>query len=151
MALVMLSMLLIPLAYTAKPQGVEGSFDYEYELLEEPRLADGNVFVYAKEWETWTGDFEGTAESVFRVTQFSSGFWNVWLRGAFAGMVQGKQGTMVFQLVGKKPAGEDWYGQWVIISGTGELENLQGQGAWWGPGFGAPGPDIYYSGSIHFN
>ena len=59
---------------------------------------------------------------------FSSGFWNVWLRSDFTGKVLDKEGTMVIQLVGKKPAGGDWYGHWVILSGTGDLAKVRGQG-----------------------
>ena len=132
------------------PIPAEGTFDYTFEVLDE-RWADGNHFLYAMEWENWVGDFEGTAEAVFRVEMFSSGFWNVWLRSTFTGTVQDKSGTLVIQLVGKKPAAdEDWYGRWVILSGTDELANLRGQGTWGGPGFNAPGPDIWYSGKIHF-
>jgi len=76
---------------------------------------------------------------------------NVWLRSDFEGTVMGKEGTLVIQLVGWRYLPEDWYGQWLIISGTGELANLRGQGIWWGPGFGAEGPDIFYSGQIHFD
>jgi hypothetical protein len=29
----------------------------------------------------------------------------------------------------------DWEGSWEITSGTGALEDLQGHGTWWGPGW----------------
>ena len=104
-----------------------GSFDYWYTPTG-VREADGNTFLYATEHEHWIGDFKGSSEAVFRVELFSSGFWNVWLRSTFTGMVDGKSDTLVIQLVGKKPCGEDWYGRWVIISGTDGLANLRGQG-----------------------
>ena len=140
--------------YGQQPTPVSGSFDYTFQVTGD-RLADGNYFLYATEWENWEGDFTGTSVAVFRVEMFRSGFWNVWLRSTFTGTVNGKSGTAVIQLLGKKPSGEDWYGQWVVISGTGELANLRGRGTWWGPGYRsdtkAPGdPDIYYSGQIHF-
>jgi len=160
----LLSALWIPAVNATKPTDVEGYFDYYYAITG-MREADGNTFLYATEWETWEGDFEGTAEAVFRVGIFSSGFWNVWLRSEFTGTVDGKSGTLVIQLVGKKPLDEDWHGQWVIISGTGELANLHGRGTWWGPGYedynangepdagDVPGAreDIWYSGKIHFD
>ena len=138
------------LVYAKPPVAVSGSFDYTFEVTG-MREADGNLFLYAIEDEVWIGDFEGTAQAVFRVGMFRSGFWNVWLRSTFTGTVAGREGTLVIQLVGKKPGVEDWYGQWVIISGTGELEGLRGQGIWWGPGFGDPGPDIFYEGKVHFD
>ena len=38
-------------------------------------------------------------------------------------------------------------GTWVIISGTGELANLHGQGTWWNEGSGEFG----YEGQVHFD
>jgi len=67
---------------------------------------------------------------------------------------------MVIQLVGKRTYwyGERfrWYSYWMIISGTGELKSIRGQGTWRGPGFEGPDvpgsrPDIYYEGEIHFH
>ena len=141
--------------YATPSTTVSGTVDYTFEVTG-MRVADGNLFLYAIEWETWMGDFEGTAVAFFRVEMFSSGFWNVWLRSTFTGTVDGKYGTLVIQLVGKKPDGQDWYGQWVIISGTDELADLRGQGTWGGPGYRSdikiPGdPDLWYEGKIHFN
>jgi hypothetical protein len=146
----LLPTLLIVAVHATPPEAVSGYFDYTFEVTGS-READGNVFIYAKEWEVWVGSFKGTAESVFRVEMFSAGFWNVWLRSTFAGWVNGEYGELTIQLVGKKPAAGDWYGQWVILSGTGDLANLHGHGTWWGPGFGAAGPDIFYAGNMHFN
>ena len=142
-----LSTLSMP-AHAGPPDTVSGTFDYTFEVTD-IREADGNTFLYATEDEVWEGTFEGTSEAVFRVEMFSSGFWNVWLRSDFTGKVLDKEGTMVIQLVGKKPAGGDWYGHWVILSGTGDLAKVRGQGTWWGPGFGSS-PAIYYSGKMHF-
>jgi hypothetical protein len=141
--------------YATPPIPVSGTVNYTFEVTGISE-ADGNTFLYANEWETWMGAFEGSAVAFFRVEMFSSGFWNVWLRTTFTGEVDGNYGTLVIQLVGKKPDGQDWYGQWVIISGTEGLANLYGQGTWGGPGYRSdtkiPGdPDLWYSGQIHFN
>jgi len=141
--------------YATPPITASGTVNYTFEVTG-MREADGNLFLYAIEWEDWMGDFEGTAVAFFRVEMFSSGFWNVWLRSTFTGTVDEKYGTLVIQLVGKKPLDEDWYGQWVIISGTDELANLRGRGTWGGPGYRddikIPGdPDLWYEGEIHFN
>ena len=148
-AFMALPLLAVP-AFAEPPTAVEGTFDYTFEVLE-VREANGNQFLYATEDEDRVGDFIGPGDAEFTVGIFSSGFWNVWLRSEFTGTVLGdKEGTMVMQLVGKKPADGDWYGQWVILSGTGDLSNARGNGTWGGPGFGAAGPDIWYSGQIHF-
>lgn len=130
------------------PTAVEGFFDYVPHRID-VKEADGNTFIYATEDEVWSGGFEGTSKAVFRAEIFSSGFWDVWLRSSFTGKVLDKSGTMVIQLVGKRESGI-WHGQWVILSGTGDLANLRGEGTWWGPGFPAPSPEISYSGQIHF-
>jgi hypothetical protein len=147
----LLSMLLMPV-HATPPIPAKGSFDYTFEIMDQ-KWAAGHWFFTATEYETWQGDFEGTAVSFFRVVWFNypAGPLNVWLRSDFEGTVMGKEGTLVIQLVGWRYLPEDWYGQWLIISGTGELANLRGQGIWWGPGFGAEGPDIFYSGQIHFD
>ena len=147
----LLSMLSMPV-HATPPMLAEGSFDYTFEIMDE-KWADGHWFFTATEYETWQGDFEGTAVSFFRVVWFNyaEGPLNVWLRSDFEGTVMGREGTLVIQLVGWRYLPEDWSGQWVIISGTGELANLHGQGTWGGPGFGAPGPDIWYSGQINFD
>ena len=141
--------------HATPPTTASGTVDYTFDVTG-MREADGNTFLYAIEWEDWMGDFEGTAVAFFRVEVFSSGSMNVWLRSTFTGTVNDESGTLVIQLVGKKPLGEDWYGQWVIISGTDELANLRGQGAWGGPGYRSdikiPGdPDLWYEGQIHFD
>jgi hypothetical protein len=149
-AIMVLSALSVP-AFAKPSTPVSGTFDYTFELLEDPRQANGNVFLHAQEWETWEGSFSGDSIAEFWVTQFREGNMNVWLRSEFTGTVLGdKEGTMIIQLVGKKPVNDDWYGQWVIISGTGDLANARGGGTWGGPGFGATGPDIWYSGQVHF-
>jgi Protein of unknown function (DUF3224) len=147
----LLSTVSISAVYATRPTSVSGTFDYTFSITSE-RWADGHYIFEATEWETWVGDFEGTAVSFFRVMWFKypTGPLNVWLRSDFEGTVNGKEGTLVIQLVGWSSLG-DWDGQWVIISGTGELANLHGQGSWGGPGFGAVGPDIWYSGQIHFD
>jgi hypothetical protein len=147
--MMLLSTLAVP-ALAEPPTAVAGFFDYTFDPPVVLREADGNVFIHAAEHEEWQGSFVGTGEAEFTVGMFSSGFRNVWLRSTFTGTVGDKEGTMVLQLVGKRPAGEEWYGQWVIISGTGDLSKARGQGTWGGPGSGADEADIWYSGQIHF-
>ena len=110
----------------------KGSFNYYFSITN-MREADGNAFLYATEHECWTGGFSGTGDATFRVERFSSGFFDVWLRTVFTGTVLDKSGTMVIQLVGKKES-EVWKGEWVIVSGTGGLVDLVGQGTWGGTG-----------------
>ncbi len=87
---------------------------------------------------------------MFTVGMFKD-FWTVQLRCEFTGTVNDREGTLVLQLIGKKPADSDWAGTWVILSGTGDLANAHGGGTWGGPGFGAEGPDCWYEGDVHFD
>jgi len=152
----LLSTLWMPAVHATEPITAEGTFDYTFEITGIRVSDEGNIFIEAKEWEVWSGAFDGTAEAVFRVGIFVEEppvFWNVWLRSTFTGTVDGKSGTLIIQLVGKRPMEPEpgwWSGQWLILSGTGELANLHGQGTWWGPGFGNS-PAIYYSGQVHFD
>jgi hypothetical protein len=142
-------------AYAEQPTEVSGELDYWF-FDPEIRSAGPNSFMHAKEHEVWRGDFAGEGDSEFTVGMFAAGFWNVSLRCTFTGTVDGREGTLELQMVGKKPLGADWYGQWVILGGTGELANAHGRGIWWGPGYRSdektPGdPDCSFSGQIHFD
>ena len=137
---------------------MSGVFDYTFTIINTWTIGNKTV-LYATEEELWQGSFCGTAEAVFIVVIFSPDLWKVWLWTTFTGTVDGKYGTMVIRLIGKRTYWDEdnfwWYGHWKIISGTGELEDIHGQGTWWGPGYEGscvPGdrPDIYYEGKIHF-
>ena len=145
----LISVLMIPAVLATPPEPVSGSFDYTFAILD-TFVANGNTFLYAEEWEVWIGDFSGIGHAYFTVMAHKSGWKNVQLLSTFTGTVDGKSGTLVLRLFGKKPLGGEWYGQWVILSGTDELANLRGQGTWGGPGGSAPSPHIWYEGKIHF-
>jgi Protein of unknown function (DUF3224) len=156
LACTLLLMASVP-AYADPPTEVSGDLVYWFEWVPGGmREAGPNIFMDGTEHEHWQGGLVGTGDSEFTVGMFAAGFWNVWLRCEFSGTVDGKQGTLQLQLVGKKPPNEDWYGQWVILGGTGELANAHGQGIWWGPGYRSDqkvdgDPDVSYSGQIHFD
>jgi hypothetical protein len=65
--------------------------------------------------------------------------------------VLGYEGTLVIKAQGKQEGGTIlpsealWTGQWVIISGTGELEGLRGQGT-----LSGPSGVIDFTGKVHF-
>ena len=136
---------------------VRGTFDYTYALLTDPIVTpDDKTFLFAEEWETWTGDLAGDGHAFFIVLVYpDTGLMEVVLLSVLETEVDGKAGTVVVRLIGKKPADGEWFGSWLILSGTGELENLRIQGIWRGPGYEGPDipgerPDIYYSGHIRF-
>jgi hypothetical protein len=132
---------------------VSGSFNYTPEVF--ARVSGGeSVFVDASEDEIWTGDIEGTAVSPFRLVITPDGAFDAWLHAEFEGTILDEyEGTLIILSRYERPAaGAHWTGDWIILSGTGELENVQGNGTAWGPGVNAEdpeaGPDIFYSGQV---
>jgi hypothetical protein len=68
--------------------------------------------------------------------------------------VGGRTGSMVMLTQGRLAAGElEWTGQWTILSASGDLDGLHGNGSWWGPGAGGPGlpGEAEYDGEVHFS
>jgi len=161
--LICMGLLLSPLFVpTADSQAVEGTFDYNYETVYQEE-AFGQKILYALEHERWVGTFEGSAHAVFIVLVDENGAMTVDLFSTFTGTVNGKTGSVVIRLIGKKPPKEDWAGDWEIIRGIGDLANLRGQGTWGGPGYEGPTPpdpnwdpvgtgntrpDIWYKGTV---
>ena len=112
---------------------------------------DGNTVMYTFENGKWEGTFDGISTEDGKVVVYSSGALSFDAIVSFEGEVDGKFGTLQMSVNGRwTDLGTEWQGRWVIISGTGDLANARGGGTWGGPGFGADGPDIWYSGQIHF-
>ena len=148
----LLSALLIPVIHATKAIPVSGRWTYTPAPIS-TRWAGSNFIVDGHEESKWTGTFEGSSYDTFTVIKHdaypdpnSPRFVNVIGVINFVGTVEGKEGTLVIKFVGKtgEETGE-WYGTWVILSGTDELENLRGRGIWWGPS-----TDLDYTGKIHF-
>ena len=149
-----LALALVPITYAKKPSTAEGQRLWSPDLFSMvERLADGNAFYNGPAYATWTGTFDGASTEDYVVVYHSSGFQ--WYMGEvmFVGTVDGITGTLVIKMQGRK-VGEDWSGTWVIISGTGGLTNLHGQGTWSGPGFNPVPPFdpgvTSYVGRVHF-
>ena len=144
--LVSLLPILIPAICATPSEPASGTWEYTVTLLEDTKVAGGNLFRYGEEIGTWTGTFEGTSEDYFELVVHPSGFVTCQGQINFDGIVKGKSGTMVILFVGKKNLEIGlWSGKWVILSGTGDLANLRGKGTWEGPSF-----NLDYSGQIHF-
>jgi hypothetical protein len=89
-------------------------------------------------------------ENSFQWTRIPSvAIWH--MERFFTGTVDGKSGTFTMLLKAKFTYPTITYpsleGTWVIISGTGELANLHGQGTWWNNA----GQILGYAGQIHFD
>ena len=145
-----LTTLLIPVVRATPPEPVSGEWTYIPSIISE-RWANGNLFREGEEDSEWTGDFFGESYDTFTVILHDADpmpptFVNVIGVINFVGSVGDKEGTLVIKFIGKKTGDPlEWYGTWVILSGSGELENLRGRGTWWGPSM-----DLDYAGKIHF-
>lgn len=142
-------------AQEQKPIPVSGSFNYTPKIFSQVS-GGGSKFFDASEDEVWTGDIAGTAVSPFRMVTTPDGVWDAWLYTNFEGTVLGKyKGTMNIVSRYKRLAPDaHWAGEWMILSGTDDLKNVQGHGTAWGPGFNPKdpeaGPDIFFSGEVVF-
>jgi len=145
--LVSLLPILIPAICATPSEPASGTWEYTVTLLEDTKVAGGNLFRYGEEIGTWTGTFVGESFDYFELVVHPSGFVTCQGQINFEGSVNGgKSGTMVILFIGKKNLEIGlWSGKWVILSGTGDLANLRGKGTWEGPSF-----NLDYSGQIHF-
>lgn len=109
-----------------------------------------HLLLYGTDVGTWTGTFEGTSYEEFTLMFHASG--DNYYRGLmeFEGTVDGRSGTMIIQAWGVQSpggiepgTGGDWSGSWVILSGTGELEGIEGRGS-----FAGPSLDLDYWGKV---
>ena len=119
------------------------------------RLAGCNTHATTFEESIWQdGTFVGTSTEDGRVTIHCAGNWSFKATVLFDHVeVNGREGTLEMTVNGSRPdAMADWFGHWTITDGGGDLENLRGQGTFWGPGAPAQGVqgEITYEGQIHF-
>jgi len=150
--LALLSILSIPSALASKPTTVSGTVTYYPYPTSEPRVAGGNTFLEGAETADWSGDFSGTSFDTWTVLMHSTGVWSIpgGVHVSFTGTAGGMSGTLEILLIGKGPVDTSgaphWTGHWVVLSGTGDLANLDGNGDWWGIG-----TSLGYSGQIQFD
>jgi hypothetical protein len=153
--IVLLGTLSLPVqAQEQGPMPVSGSFNYTFSVLASG-ASSGNTFMDGTEDEVWTGDLAGTAVSPFPFVIWSSGVQDAWLLTEFEGTVLGKyEGTLKIIAIYSRPdATAQWEGEWMIVSGTGDLEHLRGHGVAWGPGSTNADDgvtDIFYTGEVMF-
>ncbi|MFQ5838130.1 MAG: DUF3224 domain-containing protein [Thermoplasmata archaeon] len=151
----LLTMAWMPVVQATNPTTVSGRWEWmaPVDSLEVTKIADGNLFISAVEIDEFTGTLEGNGMGTFTVVVHPEGFATGNGRTIFTGAVQEKAGTLEIQWTGntRNDLGYWWF-HWVIVSGTGELANLRGQGTGFGPGPAGPGAwgSADLSGKIHF-
>ncbi len=145
-AFLLLALMIAPVTVTA-PMPASGTWTDTGASAPDVRMAGGNTIISQTGTTTVTGTFEGTMESNVKVVIHPNGKTNTWVIGVFSGSVDGLSCTLVmrFAATGNAVTGE-MEGNWVILSGTGDLANLRGQGTVEGVG----GVGGTYSGQILF-
>jgi hypothetical protein len=123
------------------------------------RDAGTNLFIYREANGYWTGGISGTTHGHQNIISHgwnglpppaSTIEWsNVNIESFMASaLVDGKTGSLTLHFVGKGYADGTNVGTWKIMSGTGDLANLHGQGSWWK----APADlESSYEGQVHFD
>ena len=166
----------MPAAYAKPPLQISGRLVGSSLTLLDMKIAGGNVFFDLNSHGTYVsgdilGDFEQNSMVVVHygdpeiaknheqipIPQRPEADFN-WIKAdrVFTGTVLGVSGGLTIRLEAngygnsmRGPAYYDLEGTWVIISGTGGLKNLHGQGTWWHTRTGFAG--IEYEGQVHFD
>jgi hypothetical protein len=131
----------------AGPPGIAGGeWTYGIVLPEPTYVGCNTVYEPTEDSGTFTGTFQGDETEVGVLVGFCNGAWSFKGFLTFTGTVDGdRSGTLEMRIVGTSPDMASWEGTWVILSGTGDLATLRGQGTW----EGAPGV-LTYDGNYHF-
>jgi hypothetical protein len=112
----------------------------------EQKIAGGNTILVVTFADTYTGTFAGSASGIANVV-IHKGSLNVHHTDTFTGTVNGRSGTMVIRFEGQgEGVGLPLKGNWVIISATGDLATIHGEGTF----EGIAGVTITLTGNIHF-
>jgi hypothetical protein len=107
------------------------------------QFADGNLIITQTVTQTLMGTFTGTASQQATTVVHPTGAANFFGTETCTCTVAGKTGSVVFGFSGTGAPNGSFEGQFVIISATGDLANLNGRGTLKSPNS--------YTGVIHFD
>ncbi len=122
-------LLLLPIASATTSTSVSGTFTGTGFHVISTKTAGPNTFVTAMSTFALTGGFSGSAIATATTLTTAKGLAvDVGERATFTGTVNGVSGTVVFRITGNS-AGGTFHGHFTILSGTGGLANLRGEGS----------------------
>jgi len=144
--LLLLTLLLVPTVYASPPSPVSGTFTETSSTTTDFKEAGGNTFITETGIFELGGDVSGSCVQDVRILTHGSGQITAQGVATCDVTIDGKSGTMVLRtvLTGDAATGTG-EGHFTIVSGTGGLENLHGQGTFQGLASGT------YEGQIHFD
>jgi hypothetical protein len=148
----------ISLVLATKPIPVEGKWRATGATSLGTKYAGGNRISCSEvEGEYFEGPMDGTfVHTLTNIRHYGEPEqenpykYNWKMERTFEGTVNDKEGTLLIHLNAKGISGGSpgtLKGTWVIISGTGDLANLRGQGTFTNAGMGV----FSYKGQIHFD
>ncbi len=132
-------------AAATPPHPASGTVVQTGSVAAPPEQAGGNLIVMSQSTFSFLGTFTGTSVAEERLVVHPNGLITFQSTEIFTGEVEGRTGTVAFRVVGTV-VGDSVQGQFTILRGTAELENLRGQGT-----FEVTGVSGTYSGQIHFD
>ena len=138
------SALLAQPALATTPSNGSGTFSFA-PISSTSRQADGNTFLEVTASETISGSITGAATVQFSQVVHADGSVNTNGRITCVCTVDGRTGTVVFRFEGTGSS-TNLDGQFGVLSGTGGLADLRGQGT-----FHAVGLAGTYTFSWHFD
>jgi hypothetical protein len=142
----LLPILTTPAVFATPPTAVTATVALGPTPIEQ-KTVGGNTILVVKFADTYTGSFAGSASGIALVV-LHTGSLNVHHIDTFTGTVDGKSGTMVISFEGQgEGVGLPLKGNWVILSGTGDLATVHGEGTF----EGIAGVTITLTGNIHFH
>ncbi len=143
------ALLLVPAtAYASTPIEVDGTYVFTSRVVVDVRQAGGNTIVKDVVGLDVTLGVTGSATFERMVIIHADGEYEV--HGIITydtATVLGRSGTLTERFDGTGVMGGAVQGRWVILSGTGGLANMQGQGTL----EGAANVAGVYSGQVHFD
>lgn len=145
----LVTLALAPATANANPPAeVSGNYVFGNTTILEVRQASGNTIIKDVTNQVVNGDIAGSAIFERTFILHSSGKYNIQGIDTITASVGGRSGTITLRIAGTGDliAGTV-QGKWTILSGTGELANLHGQGTLTGMSNVAG----TYSGQIHFD
>ncbi len=135
-------------AYACPSAEVNGTITVGHDVVLDVRQVGGNTIIRHVFDGSFTGSLAGTYTQLQTMVVEADGKFNAQGAVTLTGSYDGRSGTitMMINASGDMTTGAV-QGHWVILRGTGDLENIHGQGTFGG---GAGGATITYSGQVHF-
>ena len=125
----LMTLSIAPAAWATAPTSGSGTLTPISFTVTNFYTKDGNAFVTATEVDDLSGPLLGTWTTTDEKIVFHpNGLLNFQETDHFVGTVAGRSGTLDVQFVGTGNAATTFEGQFAILSGTGDLANLNGQG-----------------------